>query len=505
MSLGQSEAHKLKIKGIIALYAHLIARLPYSFLCLILNQVAKDLVNKTVTCTVMKVLRFNQDASCCVVNSGANELTVYNCDPFGKCFEFNISNVNGDSNDNGIGYDSLEAGSSSIESQVIAEMLFSTSLLAVVDKGQGINTGKKLKIVNIKKRSLICEIAFPSLIVDVVMNRKRICVLLDNDQIFIYDISCMKLMETLDLWESNNEGNLNDHIKVGERASNMINENLKNGNELDRIRSKSNNNNDQTNSDNGRSRTYSINGSHKIKPQLTLSGNDNSILCYSKYSSSKQNPARILNDIVVYDALNLKPINYLNSVHKGCVLKTSVSIDGKLLATASEKGTIIRIHKTGVDSDFASGPLLYKEFRRGSRPSHIHQLLFNKDSTLLVCVGDSDTIHIFRTDDDGLALDGIDGDIGSDSGGSLELIKNRIPHEQVKKFFSRKIKSHIPNQNLHRDFAHINMDRIVHTVVGFPEEFDNKIYVASDDGSFKTYTIPSKHGQCVLNKTSHFI
>ncbi len=211
----------------------------------------------------MKVLRFNQDASCCVVNSGANELTVYNCDPFGKCFEFNISNVNGDSNDNGIGYDSLEAGSSSIESQVIAEMLFSTSLLAVVDKGQGINTGKKLKIVNIKKRSLICEIAFPSLIVDVVMNRKRICVLLDNDQIFIYDISCMKLMETLDLWESNNEGNLNDHIKVGERASNMINENLKNGNELDRIRSKSNNNNDQTNSDNGRSRTYSINGSHK--------------------------------------------------------------------------------------------------------------------------------------------------------------------------------------------------------------------------------------------------
>lgn len=449
----------------------------------------------------MKVLRFNQDASSCVVSNSGNELSVYNCDPFGKVFEFDLrEDMNGSTD--GIQYDSLGAGSSD-DTPVIVEMLFSTSLLAVVSS-QDLNDRKKLKIVNTKKKSVICELLHPADIVNVVMNRKRICVLLDNDQIFIYDISCMKLIETLDLWEEFNSGRNQSNVKVGERASTMINENLNNGS-VNSTQGSSINNSTISNSSDGRQRAYSLGGIHKVKSQITLSGDDKSVLCYSTYSVNNHKGSHyMLNDIVVYDALNLKPLNYLNSVHKGNVICMHISNDGKLLATASEKGTIVRINKTGVDYDFSAGPSLYKEFRRGTRPSHLHQLLFNKDASYLACVGSSDTIHIFKMDDDSALLESIELDAGSDSGSSLDALKNRIPHGQFKSFLSKNIKSRIPNQNLHRDYAHINMDKIVHCIAGFPEEFNNKVYIATNEGSFKTYTLPSKRGLCVLNKTSQF-
>ncbi|KAL3232244.1 Autophagy-related protein 21 [Nakaseomyces bracarensis] len=450
----------------------------------------------------MKVLRFNQDASSCVVSTGVNELAVYNCDPFGKVLEFNLRE---DSSD--VQYD-MGAGTPADTSDFIVEMLFSTSLLAVVSS-QNLNDRKKLKIVNTKKKSIICELTHPADIVDVVMNRKRICVLLDNDQIFIYDISCMKLIETLDLWEEFTSGRSQSNIKVGERASTMINENLQPTNSGPSSNSTSNGaiNGNMTNktTSNERQRSYSLGGLHKVRSQITLSGDDKSILCYTTYSvNNHKGNNYMLNDVVVYDALNLKPLNYLNAVHRGNIICMHISFDGKLLATASEKGTIVRISKTGVENDFAAGPSLYKEFRRGTRASHLHQLIFKKDNSYLACVGSSDTIHIFKLDDDSALLESIELDAGSDSGSSLDVFKGKVPHGQLKNFLSKNIKSRIPNQNLHRDYAHINMEKVVHCIAGFPEEFGNKIYIANDDGLFKTYTLPSRRGVCVLNKTSQF-
>ncbi|CAI4841785.1 AFI_G0054530.mRNA.1.CDS.1 [Saccharomyces cerevisiae] len=40
----------------------------------------------------MKVLQFNQDATCCVVAASSHQISIFNCDPFGKCFEIDTKN-----------------------------------------------------------------------------------------------------------------------------------------------------------------------------------------------------------------------------------------------------------------------------------------------------------------------------------------------------------------------------------------------------------------------------
>lgn len=419
----------------------------------------------------MKTLRFNQDATCCVVSPSPHLVSIYNCDPFGKCFE--MDNGSGD-NDR----DSLATYSddNNMDNNFIIEMLFSTSLVAIADKSQGPASAKRLKIINTKRKSTICEISFPHQIADVVMNRKRMCILLESDQIFIYDISCMKLLETIDLWE--------DHFK--KNTANTEPASLRS-----RVR-----------------RTSSLGGGRK-KPKLTLSGDDRSILCFTSYSSQKNNPdSFLLHDVVVYDTLNISPINYLNSVHKGDIACISISHDGKLVATASEKGTIVRVFNTGADTNYESGNQLMYEFRRGSRPCHLYQLAFDKYTTMLGCVGDTDTIHIFdlknrQSESTNGELNENDLLLANEENGRSHTQASE-PSAQIAHFISKRLSSSIPSQNLRRNFAYITIRDAWGHCLGFPEEFPNQIYIASDDGKFRVYTLPSTTGECVLTKTSTF-
>ena len=61
---------------------------------------------------------------------------------------------------------------------------------------------------------------------------------------------------------------------------------------------------------------------------------------------------------------------------------------GTLLATASEKGTIIRIFST------ESGQPLH-ELRRGAEKADIYSICFDIKSKWLACSSDRSTIHIF--------------------------------------------------------------------------------------------------------------
>ena len=63
--------------------------------------------------------------------------------------------------------------------------------------------------------------------------------------------------------------------------------------------------------------------------------------------------------------------------------------DGTLLATASEKGTIIRVFS------IPDAQKLY-QFRRGSIPARIYSMSFNSTSTLLCVSSATETVHIFR-------------------------------------------------------------------------------------------------------------
>ncbi|QEU61184.1 Atg21 [Kluyveromyces lactis] len=389
----------------------------------------------------LKLLGFNQDATCFSVISSNKGVTIYNCDPFGKCFELEKSTSNDE------------------ELDFLVEMLFSTSLIAVVDKTIGASKRKKLKIVNTKRKATICELTFPHEIMDVIMNRKIICVVLKSDQIFVYDISCMKLLRTIDV--------------RGEK-----------------LKSTSKFRNSEAVGDLG--------------VRVSLSTDNNSILCYSSYSKSDKENAP-LNDIVVFDALKCIQINVLPTVHQSNIVCIACSPDGMLVATASEKGTIIRVFKT-IDTE-NDEPILVNEFRRGSRPSRISEMKFNHDNTLLACVGESDTIHIFALPVTTTEADGNADDTLQQSSHSLSSSINGLQYisKGLANRFGKIVVSKIPTQSQQRHVAYIKIPENAKYRIGFPKDTANTIHICGEDGNYLVYSIPRNEvGPCTLVKSNTF-
>ena len=125
------------------------------------------------TCNGILYSSFNQDYSCFSLGTRSG-YQIYTCEPFGKCY----SKQGG-----GIG---------------IAEMLFCTSLIALVGAGEHPSfSPRKLQIINTKRQSIICELTFSTAILSVKLNRKRLIITLE-EQIYIYDISNMKLLHTIE-------------------------------------------------------------------------------------------------------------------------------------------------------------------------------------------------------------------------------------------------------------------------------------------------------------------
>ena len=76
----------------------------------------------------------------------------------------------------------IDQGSTSL-----IEMLFCTSLIAIVG-GLHNNSDRKLQIINTKRQSIICDLFYPTKILGVKLNRKRLVVILEKE-IYMYDIS----------------------------------------------------------------------------------------------------------------------------------------------------------------------------------------------------------------------------------------------------------------------------------------------------------------------------
>lgn len=64
-----------------------------------------------------------------------------------------------------------------------------------------------------------------------------------------------------------------------------------------------------------------------------------------------------------------------------------------MLATASEKGTLIRIFETKTGNKL-------KEVRRGMDAAHIYSISFNPDSTVIGVTSDKGTCHLFYINSD---------------------------------------------------------------------------------------------------------
>ena len=77
--------------------------------------------------------------------------------------------------------------------------------------------------------------------------------------------------------------------------------------------------------------------------------------------------------------------------HNSNISCLALNSDGSLVATASEKGTLIRIYRTD------NGELL-QEVRRGKENAEIYSISFNNSNQFMACTSDRGTIHIFSLD-----------------------------------------------------------------------------------------------------------
>lgn len=188
---------------------------------------------------------------------------------------------------------------------------------------------------------MICELTFPSAVLAVRLNRKRLAVVLE-EEIYLYDISNMSLLYTVPTSPN----------PTAISALSPSSENCFIAYPLPKPREDS----------------VSTRPSH-APPQSTY-------------------VAPTSGEVLVFDTLTLKAVNVIEA-HRSPLCCICLNNDGTLLATASETGTIIRVFSV------PRGQKLY-QFRRGTYPSTIYSMSFNLSSTLLCVSSTSETIHIFR-------------------------------------------------------------------------------------------------------------
>ncbi|KAK5107585.1 hypothetical protein LTR62_000979 [Meristemomyces frigidus] len=218
----------------------------------------------------------------------------------------------------------------------IVEPLFSTSLIALI------TTPRLLRIINTKRNSTICELTFHGMVIAVKMNRKRMMIMLE-EVVFIYDLSDMRLLHQqltplnaagICALSPNSEHNYlalphHQNIQSAPQAASQP--------------------------------------AHVPKPGV---------------------PEAISGDVLLYDLTKMEEITVIQA-HQAPLSCIAISNDGTLMATASEKGTVIRVFA------LPSGKKLY-QFRRGSMPARIYCMTFNATSTLLCVSSATETIHLFK-------------------------------------------------------------------------------------------------------------
>ncbi|KAF2152542.1 WD40 repeat-like protein [Myriangium duriaei CBS 260.36] len=218
----------------------------------------------------------------------------------------------------------------------VLEMLFSTSLVAMI------LSPRLLRIINTKRQSTICELTFPSRVGALRLNRKRLVVVLE-DIIFIYDIQTMKTLHQI-VTPTN-------PYSLCALSPNPENNYI----------------------------AYPIR-----KQDQPTAGTPSHV----PPSAQQKGPEVMSGDVMLFDANELQEIKVIPA-HQAPLSCMAINSDGTLLATASEKGTVIRVF------ELPSAKKLY-QFRRGSMPARIYCMSFNATSTLLCVSSATETIHIFK-------------------------------------------------------------------------------------------------------------
>lgn len=250
-------------------------------------------------------------------------------------------------------------------------MLYRTNLLALTGHSTSTNyPPNKVLIYDDHLQRTIGELVFRQKVLTTKLRRDRIVVVL-RDRVYVYNFSDLAIL---------------DKIYTGDNPSGLIGISMDNG---------------------------GVGGSTVERAEDALGGNSGDgsqknglvLAC----PSTQRGQVRV-------ELYGLRRTTFVDA-HESSLGALALSVDGSLLATASERGTVIRLYDTrGVavgggrvrDSTSSNGsggnvgvsssvPL--REFRRGVERATISCLTFSLDSCWLGCASDHGTVHIFQAQD----------------------------------------------------------------------------------------------------------
>lgn len=117
------------------------------------------------------------------------------------------------------------------------------------------------------------------------------------------------------------------------------------------------------------------------------------VLCPNSNNSLLAFPGKVVGQIEIVDLAYPERESLKIPAHEAPLSCISLNLSGTKLATASEKGTLIRIFDT------TNGQILH-ELRRGANTANIFCINFNQDSSLICVSSDHGTVHLFSLVED---------------------------------------------------------------------------------------------------------
>ncbi|RHZ77829.1 hypothetical protein Glove_172g49 [Diversispora epigaea] len=388
---------------------------------------------------------FNQDFGCFAAGLD-NGFRIYNCDPLKEKMRKTFD-------DGGIS---------------IVEMLFRCNYLALVGGGKNPKyPPNKVIIWDDSKNKGLSELEFRSEVKNVKLRRDRIVVILSNKVfVYVFEVQPQRIhtFETID-----NEKGLVALSSLPEHAILAFPGRQK-----------------------GHIQIVDLNSLHAI---TAVSNQQQYPVIDRRPSLSKIKSSNSGSTTVMTTNVSIIP------AHTGKLSCLAVNVDGSKCASASEKGTLIRVFDT------SSGKLL-NELRRGVDRAEIYSIAFSQDSKRLCVSSDKGTVHVFNLDsptDNGLSHSPNNGgpyygeivvnnnlNPPSPSGNrqsSLSFMKDLLP-----KYFSSEW-----------SFAQFKVMTDCRCICGFGQDRNSVIVICADGSVYKFTFDPQKGGECTQEHYTKFL
>lgn len=210
----------------------------------------------------------------------------------------------------------------------------------------------------------------------------------------------------------------------------------------------------------------------------------NSDNCYLAYPGSTTT-----GEVQLFDAFNLQA-KLMIPAHDSSLAAIAFNPSGSKLATASERGTVIRVFSV------TDGTRLL-EFRRGvKRCAHVYSLAFSQDSEFLALSSNTETIHIFKLEQ-----------ATESPGPAAEAPPQQAEGEAGWLGYLTKAAAYLPAQVTDtlaqsRAWATVSVPSAgvpnIVTIASLTKQ--TRLMLASADGYFYIYNIPEGGGDCVMVK-----